>query len=64
MHAFYKPCTSRRFRPTHTAATAAALAASTERVSLIEHRGARYVAKRLADRPRSLLQALSRLLMG
>ncbi len=40
------------------AATAAALAASPERVRVIEHGGARYVAKRLADRPRSLWQAL------
>ena len=40
------------------AAAAAALAASTERVLVIEHAGVRYVAKRLADRPRSWLQAL------
>ncbi len=40
------------------AATAAALAASTERVVAIEHLGVRYVAKRRADRPRRLSQAL------
>lgn len=41
-----------------TAAATVALAASSERVVVIEHDGDRYVAKRLADRPRSLLQAL------
>lgn len=40
------------------AATVAALAASTERVVVIELGGSRYVAKRVADRPRSLWQAL------
>lgn len=40
------------------AATAAALAAGTGRVQVIEHDGVRYVAKRLASRPRSVWQAL------
>ena len=44
--------------PELLAATAAALAASTERVRVIEHGGARYVVKRVADRPRSVWQAL------
>ena len=40
------------------AAVAAALAASPGRVQVIEHGGLQYVAKRLADRPRSWVQAL------
>lgn len=40
------------------AAAAEALAASTERIVVIEHLGVRYVAKRVADRPRRLSQAL------
>ncbi len=40
------------------AATDAALRASTERTVLVEHGGERYVAKRIADRPRRLGQAL------
>ncbi len=39
-------------------AAAAALAASSARVVVIEHLGVRYVAKRQADRPRRLSQAL------
>ncbi len=41
-----------------TRAAAAALAASSARVVVIEHLGIRYVAKRQADRPRRLSQAL------
>lgn len=40
------------------AAAAAALAASSTRIVVVEHLGARYIAKRLADRPRRLSQAL------
>jgi len=39
------------------AAADAALRASTERTVLVEHGGERYVAKRVADRPRRLVQA-------
>jgi len=39
-------------------AAAAALAASTDRVVILSHRGQRYVAKRVAPRPRSRLQAM------
>jgi tRNA A-37 threonylcarbamoyl transferase component Bud32 len=40
------------------AAADAALAATSERIAVVEHDGQRYVAKRLADRPRRLSQAL------
>jgi tRNA A-37 threonylcarbamoyl transferase component Bud32 len=40
------------------AAAAAALAASAQRTVVVEYGGARYVAKRIADRPRRLSQAL------
>jgi tRNA A-37 threonylcarbamoyl transferase component Bud32 len=40
------------------AAAEAALRASTERTVLVEHGGQRYVAKRIAKRPRRLVQAL------
>ncbi len=40
------------------AASDAALAATAERIAVVEHDGRRYVAKRLADRPRRLSQAL------
>jgi tRNA A-37 threonylcarbamoyl transferase component Bud32 len=39
-------------------AATAALAGSTQRTTVVEHRGERYVAKRVADRPRRLVQAL------
>lgn len=41
-----------------TSAAAAALAASTARIVVVEHLGVRYVAKRPAERPRRLSQAL------
>lgn len=41
-----------------TSAVDAALAASTARIVVVEHRGVRYVAKRPAERPRRLSQAL------
>lgn len=44
--------------PALVAAAEAALAASAERTVLVEHGGARYVAKRLAHRPRRRSQAL------
>jgi hypothetical protein len=44
--------------PSLIEAAEAALAASSQRIVVIEHGGAQYVAKRLADRPRPLLQAL------